>query len=65
MMESLALASVCGGAVFFMLVFLRALLKEASPRNRSAEIRFMGKRERGRATPVSIEQSDRRLQRVA
>jgi len=64
-MESFAFASVSGAAVFFMLIFLRALLRDGKPRTRSAEIRYRGRRERVRATPVSIEHSDRRLDRVA
>jgi hypothetical protein len=59
--ELFALASVCVAAVFFMLVFLRALLREAiRPRVRLSE-----RRERISATPVSREHDSRRLDRAA
>jgi hypothetical protein len=59
--ELFALASVCGAAVFFMLVFLRALLREAiRPR-----IRLSERRERIRATPVKKEHDSRQLDRAA
>src|SRR6267154_5150180 len=47
---SFAFASVCGAAVFFMLVFLRALLREVV----SPPIQFTERRERITVTPVSI-----------
>jgi hypothetical protein len=61
MLGSLAVASVCGAAVFFMLVFLSALLKE------TAQSRFQvtGKRERINAVAVSIQDRSRRLDRAA
>src|SRR6202023_835339 len=45
----IAFTSVCGAAVFFMLTFLRALLKQA----RRPRARFTSRHERTRVTPVS------------
>jgi hypothetical protein len=61
MMGSVALASLCGAAVFFLLLFLRALLSEV----RRPRIRLIVKRKVATATPVSIEQSPTRLDRAA
>ena len=60
---ALALASVCGAAVFFMLVFLRGFLKdETRPRIRVTGIRFMERRKGIRA--LSIEHNSSQLDRV-
>jgi hypothetical protein len=55
-----ALASVCGVAVFFMLLFLRAFLREARP-----GIFFPERRERISAMPVRMERNSKRWDRVA
>jgi hypothetical protein len=61
-----ALASVCGAAVFFMLMFLRAFLRDARrPRIRATKIRFTETQPRISATPVSIEHNSRQMDRVA
>jgi hypothetical protein len=61
MLGSLAVASVCGAAVFFMLVFLSALLKETA----KSRFQVTGKREKINAVPVSIQDRSRRLDRAA
>jgi hypothetical protein len=61
MFGSLAVASVCGAAVFFMLVFLSALLREAI-RSRS---HVAGKREKINAVPISIQDDSGQLDRAA
>jgi len=61
MMGSFALAGLCGTAVSFMLLFLRALLREVMrPRSR-----LIVKGKVAAAAPVSIEQSSTRLDRAA
>src|ERR1700683_4283518 len=50
-----ALASFCGAAVCFMLLFLRALLREVVGRRPRRQL--IGRRKMARATPISIEQS--------
>ena len=63
--RGIAFASVCGAAVLFMLVFLRALLREARPRARFTEIRFPESRETISAAPISVEPTSRRLDKAA
>jgi hypothetical protein len=46
-------------------VFLRALLREARSRARFTEIRFPERREGISATPISVEPTSRRLDKVA
>src|ERR1700730_17728802 len=65
MTRYIAFASVCGAAVFFMLVFLRALLREARSRARITEIRFPERREGISATPSTVEPSPTRLDQAA
>jgi hypothetical protein len=65
MIRYIAFASVCGAAVFFMLVFLRALLREARSRARVTEIRFPERRDGIGATLISVEPNSRRLKKVA
>ena len=61
MMGSFALAGLCGTAVFFMLVFLVALLKEATrPR-----VRRIVARKVAVATPVSIDQGSVKWEQAA
>jgi hypothetical protein len=54
MIEAFAFASISGVAVFFMLAFLYALLKEAvRSRDQFTEIRFRERRETILRAPVS------------
>jgi len=57
---SIGFISICGAAVFFMLTFLRAVLKEA----RKPRVRF-NTLQRTSVTPFSIEQKSPRLDRAA
>jgi hypothetical protein len=63
--ESLALASVCGAAVFFMLIFLRALLREARPPARFTETLLIARQEKINAIPLLIKPDSRQFDRVA
>jgi hypothetical protein len=66
MIEIYTLASVCGVAVFFMVGFLYALLREAlTSRVPFTEIRFMERRETIRRAPLSAEHSHGCLNRAA
>jgi hypothetical protein len=56
MVESFALAGVCGVAVFFMLAFLYALLRDATKaRFQVTELQFMERREAISRTPRATE----------
>jgi hypothetical protein len=63
---SFALAGVGGAAVAFMLVFLRALLREAiGPHIDSTKSQFTRRRESIVAAPASIEHNSGSLDRIA
>jgi hypothetical protein len=58
---SLLLAGVCGAAVFFMLIFLRALLKDrARPSDQSNALRV-----KVSDTSISVERNSRHFHRAA
>ena len=57
MIVPIALTSVCGAAVFFMLTFLRALLRD----RRVPRTRFTSRDEKTQVTPVSPEDSSPHL----
>jgi len=64
-MGSSVFASIGGAAVFFMLIFLRALVREAKSRIRITKFRLTERLETTGAARLSIKNSSSHLDRAA
>ncbi len=65
MIGSLALVGICAAGVCFMLVFLRAVLRDTRPRVRDTEVDLRTERGQIDVSSVSIEHHSRRADRAA